>query len=124
MRVRFLLAPAFLLAGACSKSPADAGLCTFAAQVGGELYVLEGTVSADRVGAEHTRTVRQLGCIDGQSAPVAWQDGDSSFAPGTPLYASLDEPASEVLVTMLPSGRWLALRRQANTRSVSVLAHP
>lgn len=114
MRLRFAL-PLLLLAG-CSPGPVSAaGDCTLAAQVDGETYVPSGTASADRVGARYTQTVRQRGCDDviefGQPAPEAWRNGDSSFAPNTPLFASLDHPTSEVLLVEHPAGRWLELSR-------------
>jgi len=110
MRVRSLLPLLGILIGACSSSPADAGLCTFAARVNDAMYILDGTVSADRVGPEFTRTLRQRDCVDGDTDSVAWQNGDSSFAAGTPLHASVGQPTSEVLLAPLPDGRWLELR--------------
>lgn len=112
MRVRSIFPLLWLTAAACSAHPSDAGLCTFAAQVNGTLYVLSTTVAAERAGAEVARTVRQRDCVDGRNDPVSWDDGDSSFAPNTPLYAELGRPPGEVLIAPLPDGRWLELRRR------------
>jgi len=72
-------------------------------------------ISADRVGPEFTRTLRQRDCEDvivfGEPAPERWRNGDSSFAAGTPLYASLDHPTSEVLLVAKGDGTYLELRR-------------
>ena len=118
MRLRFILP--LLLLGACSRNPFGAAAsCAHGAQVDGHVYTLSGPASADRVGAVYTHTLRQRGCDDvrefGQPAPEAWRDGDSTFAPDTPLHASLDHPTSEVLL-VLRNGQWEELRRMPSSQ--------
>lgn len=118
MRIRLVLPLIPLLLAACSSGgggPTSATSCTYAARVNGADYALYVEVGADRVGPEYTRTVRQRGCDDviiyGDPAPEKWRDGDSSFAAHTPLYTSLDEPASEVLLVRWTDGKYLELRK-------------
>jgi hypothetical protein len=105
MRLRFLLPLLPILAAACSVITGSAADCVHAARVNDANYVLDQPTSADRAGAEFTRTLRQRGCddviVNGQQSE-AWRNGDSSFPAGTPLYASLDGPTSEELVVHLP----------------------
>jgi len=117
MRLRLLLLPVLLLAGACSPNPASpARLCVGGtARIDGISYGLSGPASADRVGAEYARTARQRGCEDvvefGEPLPAEWEDGDSSFPPNTPLYVSPDHPVSEVLIAPRGDGTWIELHR-------------
>ena len=116
MRIRFVLPLIPLLLGGCKSTPTSAtASCVMGARVDNADYGQYSVVSADRVGAEFTRTTRQRGCddviISGQPAPEAWRNGDSSFAPNTPLYASLDEPTSDVLLARLGDGQYMVLRR-------------
>lgn len=116
MRLRLLLPLLPILVGACSSSPTDGSAdCVQAVRVGGADYVLSGQASADRVGPEFTRTLRQRGCDDvivaGAPASERWRDGDSSLAPDTPLYASLDHPTSEALIAPMGGGSWGEFRR-------------
>ncbi|HYH82046.1 MAG TPA: hypothetical protein VEX86_19725 [Longimicrobium sp.] len=118
MRLRLVLSllPIVLVA-ACSKSVTGgaAASCVMAAKVGDVEYGQFGEVSADRVGPEFTRTVRHRGCDDviiwGEPSPERWKSGDSSFPAGTPLYASLDDPTSDVLLVRRGDGRYMALRK-------------
>jgi hypothetical protein len=120
MRLRLLLPLLPLLLGACSPGGiiSAAGDCTLVAQVDNVVYAVSANVSGARVGAEYTRTVRHRDCEDvielGQPAPARWQNGDSSFAPNTPLHVSLDEPSSQVLLVPAGDGTWIELRRLAN----------
>ena len=113
MRLRNLLPLLPILSAACSGITGSAGSCVQAARVNDTDYAQYQQTSADRVGAEFTRTLRQRGCddviVNGERSE-AWRNGDSSFPAGTALYASLDEPTSEVLLVHMPWG-WVELRK-------------
>ena len=118
MRLRVVLPfLAAVLLGGCSGGQITSGYgsCTFVARVGDIDYAAWGEVGADRVGTEYIRTTRHRGCedviIDGEPGPEPWKSGDSSFAAGTPLYASKDYPTSEVLLVAWSDGRYLQLRK-------------
>jgi len=118
MRLRFVLPLIPLLLGACQKSTtAVAGDCTLVAFVDGRHYTIAAAVSADRVGPEYVRTVRQRGCEDviefGKAVPDALREGDSSFLPNTPLHVKLGEPASTVLLVQAPDGAWHEMLNRA-----------
>jgi len=117
MRLRLALPLIAMLLAACSSlaGPSSSASCTYAAQVNGTSYALYVEASADRVGPEFTRTLRQRGCDDvvvaGERASERWRDGDSSFPANTPLYASRDEPASDVLLVRWFDGKYVELRK-------------
>lgn len=113
---RLFVIPLLVLAACSQESGGPTGLasCTYAVRLGGADYGLYTEDGATRVGAEVGRTLRQRGCDDvlirGNPLPEAWRNGDSSFPANTPLYASLDEPTSE-LVLVRWDGKYLQLRK-------------
>ncbi|HEX8244291.1 MAG TPA: hypothetical protein VF541_12360 [Longimicrobium sp.] len=115
MRLRLLLPLLPAALAACSPGPSSsAGDCILAAQVDGAIYGAAASATAEQAGPVYAHTMRQRGCDDviefGQPSPPAWQNGDSSFPPGTPLYAAVGRPTSEVL--LVQSGpRWIELQR-------------
>jgi hypothetical protein len=116
MRLRLVLPLLPIVLAACSGGVTNpAGTCVAGARVNDTDYGQYVEANPDRVGPEFTRTLRQRGCEDaiefGQPAPERWRNGDSSFPAGTPLYASLDEPTSEVLLVARGDGRFVELRR-------------
>lgn len=114
MRFRLVLPLLALVVAACSSGGGTevAGACTVSVRVGDIGYAGFGEVSADRVGPEITRTLRQRDCDDvrifGEPEPEGWKSGDSSFDPGTPVYTSLDYPIDKAVVVHW-GGRYLLL---------------
>jgi hypothetical protein len=115
MRARTFGPLALLLFAGCSHSPTHlAGDCVNAALVGDNFYVAAARATPTAVGPEFARTTRQRECEDvilyGRPLPAKWQNGDSSFPSGTPLFTSTTEPASQLLLIANGDGSYTELR--------------